>query len=59
MEATGAAIMFRIDLHWIGLEADVVTYMPVWIGKIVCKFKDHEWTLLGECCSRCFKDGAE
>ena len=51
--------MFRIDLHWIGLEADVVTYMPVWIGKIVCKFKDHEWTLLGECCSRCFKDGAE
>lgn len=48
----------RINLSWIGVDGEIYTFMPKWLGKIVCAIKhEHEWELIGEYCSRCFKDG--
>jgi hypothetical protein len=47
----------RINLTWLGIDGELYTFMPDWLGKIVCKYKEHQWELLGEFCSRCGLDG--
>jgi hypothetical protein len=56
--ARGEAMMSRrINLEWIGIDGEIYTFMPKWIGKILCHLKkEHEWELLGEYCSRCYLD---
>ena len=34
----------RINLSLIGIDGEIYTFMPKWLGKIVCAIKNsHEW----------------
>jgi len=47
----------RIDFDnkWAGIHFELETFLflPEWIGRIICKRKDHSWELFGEVCDRC------
>lgn len=55
MEATS----MNINGHnsFIGIDYEITLFIPDWIGRIICKRKDHSWEILGEVCNRCGFEG--
>ena len=59
MGATGMRLEFDNDWAGIHFEMETFLFMPKWLGKFVCKRKDHSWELWGDVCDRCGQEYSE
>jgi hypothetical protein len=53
MEATIMRIEIDKPLVGIHFELETFLFLPNWIGKFICKRKDHSWEIWGDVCDRC------
>ena len=59
MAATSMNIRFENKYLGVNFYLTTVLFLPEWIGKFVCKRKDHSWEIWGDVCDRCGLVGVE
>jgi hypothetical protein len=59
METTSMRIEIDNKHAGIHFELETFLFMPEWLGKFVCKRKDHSWEIWGDVCDRCGQEYSE